>query len=182
MPTTIAAPRSTRLDALPNRRRPWHGVRQAGGRETAGERRVAGHTGAPATAPALLPKILAALRVLVVDDDPDILDLFAAALTFCGADVTATDNARDALALAVQIRPHVIVSDIAMVGEDGYWLVRELRALPADSLPNVPVIAATAYGREHPRPRVLAAGFTEHLEKPIDPETLCRTVAKMAGR
>jgi CheY-like chemotaxis protein len=49
-------------------------------------------------------------------------------------------------------------------------------------LPPVPVIAATAYGREHSRTRVLAAGFTEHLQKPIDPEDLCRVVAKVAGR
>jgi CheY-like chemotaxis protein len=181
MPTTIAAPRSPRLEAVPNRHHA-HGVDLADGGGKAGDRRFGGHSGAPASTPAPLPKILGALRVLVVDDDPDILDLFVTALTACGADVAATDNARDALALAVQVRPHVIVSDIAMVGEDGYWLVRELRSLPADSLPNVPVIAATAYGREHPRPRVLAAGFTEHLEKPIDPERLCRTVAKMAGR
>ncbi|HEV8615681.1 MAG TPA: response regulator [Methylomirabilota bacterium] len=182
MPTTIAAPRNARLDALPNRSRDRHGVRLAGGREKDDARRPGGPSGAPGGKPAPFPIILSSLRVLVVDDDPDSLDLFAAALSACGAEVSATDNAADALALAVQVRPHVIVSDIAMVGEDGYWLVRALRALPADSLPNVPVIAATAYGREHPRSRVLAAGFTEHLEKPVDPEALCQIVAKMAGR
>jgi CheY-like chemotaxis protein len=74
------------------------------------------------------------------------------------------------------------VSDIAMVGEDGYWLVGRLRQLPPDAVRDVPVIAATAYGREHSRDRVLAAGFTELLQKPIDPEALCRLVAKLAGR
>jgi CheY-like chemotaxis protein len=69
-----------------------------------------------------------------------------------------------------------------MVGEDGYWLIRRLRRLPADTVGNVPVIAATAYGREHSRARVVAAGFTEHLQKPVDPEELCRLVAKLAGR
>jgi CheY-like chemotaxis protein len=49
-------------------------------------------------------------------------------------------------------------------------------------LPPVPVVAVTAYGREHPRARVLAAGFTEHVQKPIDPEELCRLVARLAGR
>jgi len=122
------------------------------------------------------------LRVLVVDDDADVLELFAVALTACGADVTTTDNARDAIALATRTRPHAIVSDIAMVGEDGYWLVRELKRLPAEMVGDVPVVAATAYGREHPRARVLAAGFTEHLQKPIDPEQLCRIVARVAGR
>jgi CheY-like chemotaxis protein len=122
------------------------------------------------------------LRVLVVDDDADVLELFAVALTACGAEVTTTDNARDAIALATRTRPHAIVSDIAMVGEDGYWLVRELKRLPPEMLGDVPVVAATAYGREHPRARVLAAGFTEHLQKPIDPEQLCRIVARVAGR
>jgi CheY-like chemotaxis protein len=123
--------------------------------------------------------MLGGLRVLVVDDDPDVLELFAAALTTCGADVTTIDNARDAVALATQLRPHAIVSDIAMVGEDGYWLVRELRQLPA-VVADIPVIAATAYGYEHPRARVLAAGFAEHLQKPIDPDALCRLVASVA--
>lgn len=104
------------------------------------------------------------------------------ALTTCGGDVTCASNAGDGLALAIQSRPHVIVSDIAMVGEDGYWLIGRLRQLPAEMRPDVPVIAATAYGREHSRSRVLAAGFTEHLQKPIDPEELCRVVAKLAGR
>jgi len=120
--------------------------------------------------------------VLAVDDDADVLELFAVALTACGAEVTTTENARDAIALATRVRPHVIVSDIAMVGEDGYWLVRELKRLPAEMLDDIPVVAATAYGREHPRARVLAAGFVEHLQKPVDPEQLCQVVARVARR
>jgi CheY-like chemotaxis protein len=126
-----------------------------------------------------LHKILVGRHVLVVDDDADVLELFAVALTACGADVTTTDNARDAIALAARLRPDAIVSDIAMVGEDGYWLVRELKRLPADVLGDTPVVAATAYGTEHPRARVLAAGFAEHLQKPVDPELLCRVVARL---
>ena len=87
-----------------------------------------------------------------------------------------------ALRLALDERPDVIVSDIAMIGEDGYWLVGRLRQLPPEMLAPVPVIAATAYGREHSRERVLAAGFTAHLQKPVDPEELCRVVAKVIGR
>jgi len=136
----------------------------------------------PAPRPGPLERTLVGLRVLVVDDDADVLELFAVALTACGAEVTTTDNARDAIALAIRMRPHAIVSDIAMVGEDGYWLVRELKRLPAEMLGDVPVVAATAYGREHPRARVLAAGFSEHLQKPIDPEQLCSIVARVAGR
>jgi CheY-like chemotaxis protein len=126
--------------------------------------------------------MLTGLRILLVDDDADILELFTAALSACGGAVTTADNAGDGLLLAMETQPHVVVSDIAMIGKDGYWLVGRLRELPADMRPNVPVIAATAYGREHSRARVLAAGFTEHLQKPVDPEELCRLVAKVAGR
>lgn len=136
----------------------------------------------PVPRPASLPRILVGLQILVVDDDPDILELFSTALRACGGEVTATDNASDGLALAIRTRPNVIVSDIAMVGEDGYWLIGRLRQLPPEMLPTIPVIAATAYGREHSRTRVLAAGFTEHLQKPVDPEELCRVVAKVVGR
>ena len=129
-----------------------------------------------------LERRLIGARVLVVDDDVDVLELFAVALTACGAEVTTTDNARDGVALATRMRPDAIVSDIAMAGEDGYWLVRELKRLPAEIVGDIPVIAATAYGREHPRARVLAAGFAEHLQKPIDPDQLCRLVASVIGR
>ena len=137
---------------------------------------------APAARSRASRRLLAGIRVLVVDDDTDVLELFALALTSFGAEVTTIDNARDAVALAARTKPHAVVSDIAMPGEDGYWLVRELRRLPLELLGAVPVVAATAYGREHPRARVLAAGFTEHLQKPIDPEQLCRVVASIVGR
>ena len=179
---TIEARRPPRGEALPARRR--HPLRSEDRRREPVDRvaSYADRPESPAPRPGTLPRVLTGLNILVVDDDRDILDLFATALTACGGDVTATDNASDGLALAIRTRPHVIVSDIAMIGEDGYWLIARLRQLPAEMLPNVPVIAATAYGREHSRSRVLAAGFTEHLQKPVDPEELCRMVAKVAGR
>jgi len=173
---------ATRSDALPHRRHHHPHVRSGGEPLPGDRRRTVGREQAPAARPGRLQRILVGLRVVVVDDDAEVLELFAVALTACGAEVATTDNARDAVALATRIRPHVIVSDIAMVGEDGYWLVRELRRLPKDVLDEVPVVAATAYGREHPRSRVLAAGFVEHLQKPIDPEHLCQVVARVAGR
>jgi CheY-like chemotaxis protein len=181
MPTVQARP-NPRAEGL--RDRHW---RVAGSSYPAGQpheqpARPADRIDWPAVRPGSLPRILTGLKILVVDDDPDILELFSLALTSCGGDVTAADNASEALALAIRTRPQVIVSDIAMIGEDGYWLVGRLRQLPSDVLPAVPVIAATAYGREHSRARVLAAGFTEHLQKPVDPEELCRVVAKVAGR
>lgn len=171
-----------RAEALPDGRR--HPARSGDVRQHPREQspRPTHRQELPTARPAGLPRILTGLHILLVDDDPDILELFTMALRACGGEVTAADNANDALALAVRTRPHVIVSDIAMIGEDGYWLIGHLRRLSPEMLPPVPVIAATAYGREHSRTRVLAAGFTEHLQKPVDPEELCRTVAKVAGR
>lgn len=181
MPTSEAR-HLPRAEAWPERRR--HPLRSEDGRRHPREQPPyrANRPESPAPRPVTLPRILTGLQILVVDDDPDILELFSTALTACGGEVTTTDNASDALALTIRTRPHVIVSDIAMMGEDGYWLIGRLRQFPPEMLPRVPVIAATAYGREHSRARVLAAGFTEHLQKPIDPEELCRAVAKVVGR
>jgi CheY-like chemotaxis protein len=179
---TLEARRLPRAEALPERCR--HRLRSEDLRREPRDQPPQGaeRADSPAPRPGSLPGTLKSLHILVVDDDPDILELFAAALRACGGDVTATDNASDGLALAIRTRPHVIVSDIAMIGEDGYWLIGRLRQLPPEMLPSVPVIAATAYGREHSRSRVLAAGFTEHLQKPVDPEELCQAVAKVVGR
>lgn len=181
MPTSEVR-RPPRAEALPERRR--HRTRSEDLRRAARDQSPdsSARSDAPSPRPGSPARTLSGVQILVVDDDHDILEFFAAALASCGGDVTATDNASDGLALAIRTRPHVIVSDIAMIGEDGYWLIGRLRQLPAEMLPRVPVIAATAYGREHSRSRVLAAGFTEHLQKPVDPEELCQIVAKVAGR
>jgi CheY-like chemotaxis protein len=91
-------------------------------------------------------------------------------------------TAREALAALAQARPDVVVSDIAMDEHDGYWLLREIRSVPDAALCRVPVVAATAYGLVHSQERTRAAGFAGHIAKPVDPETLCRTVAAAAGR
>jgi CheY-like chemotaxis protein len=122
------------------------------------------------------------VNVLVVDDDSSNLDFFAAVLKICGAAVMTASSAVDALVLVRERRPDAVLSDIAMVGHDGYWLVREIRGLADDAARAVPVVATTAYGREHSRKRVLAAGFNDFLPKPVDPELLCRTIAKAVGR
>ncbi len=132
--------------------------------------------------PARLPLNLAGLKVLVVDDDESSLDYFAMALTMCGAAVTAVVSAREALDALATAVPDVIVTDIAMPGEDGYWLLEEVRRHAETGVREVPVVAATAFGREHPRRQTLAAGFVDYLTKPIDPEALCRAIARAAGR
>src|SRR5438128_3636289 len=138
---TTAPP--TRFGALPNDHRERRHVRSGESPSSADRRAARGGGESPAARPVPLQRLLVGRRVLVVDDDADVLELFAVALTACGAEVTTTDNARDAVALATRTRPHAIVSDIAMAGEDGYWLVREIKRLPTEILGDVPVIAAT---------------------------------------
>jgi CheY-like chemotaxis protein len=142
--------------------------------------------GAAASSPAeqrrYLPRVLNGVRALIVDDDADNAELFSAALTACGATVATASRADEALRLLTARRFDVVVSDIAMPGGDGYWLVREVRRLPDTQVNSIPLLAVTAFGREHSRTRTLAAGFAEHLQKPVDPEILCQTVAKVVGR
>jgi CheY-like chemotaxis protein len=125
-----------------------------------------------------LPLLLRGVRVLVVDDDEDTADVFAAALTTCGADVYTARSAADALRIVSARAPDVVVSDIAMPGADGYWLVGKIRELADARARPIPVIAVTAFGREHVRDRALTAGFVDYLEKPLDPEVLCVRVER----
>ena len=129
-----------------------------------------------------LPRVLNGVHALVVDDDEDNLELFSAALSACGATVVTASRANEALRLLTGERFDVVVSDIAMPGGDGYWLIREVRQLADARARGVPMLAVTAFGREHSRARALVAGFGDHLQKPVDPEALCRAVAKLVGR
>ena len=117
---------------------------------------------------------LSGMTVLVVDDDLDTLVLFEAVLRSSGADVIAAQSARDAVSLYRRHRPAVVVSDIAMPHEDGYWLVKELASDAAR------MIAVTGHGDTHPPQRTRAAGFLAHLRKPVEPDALCALVAQVA--
>lgn len=132
--------------------------------------------------PSPSPRSLVGLKILVVDDDDGSLDYFAVALKTAGAVVATASTAVDALSIVQEQRPDAVLSDIAMPGQDGYWLVREIRGLPDPAARSVPVVATTAYGRVHSRQRALAAGFVDHLAKPVDPDLLCMTMARVAGR
>ncbi len=128
------------------------------------------------------PQTLAGLTVLVVDDDESSRDYFAVALRTAGAAVATAATATDALRSVQEQRFDVVLSDIAMPDQDGYWLVRQIRGLGDVGIRHVPVVATTAYGRTHPRQRVLEAGFVEHLSKPVEPNVLRAAIARAAGR
>lgn len=122
------------------------------------------------------------LRVLIVDDEPDTLELLTVALRQCHAEVTSVATAAGALRAFEESRPDVLVSDIGMPGEDGYSLIRKVRALEDENSSRIPAIALTAYAREEDRVRALLAGFQVHVAKPINPAEFIALVASLAGR
>jgi PAS domain S-box-containing protein len=122
---------------------------------------------------------LAGLRVLVVEDELDALELMRLVLTRAGAEVAATASAAEAFERLQAFRPNAIVSDIAMPGENGLSLMRRIRALAVEQCGTVPALALTAYTRTEDKASALAAGFTTHLGKPIHPEELIAAVANL---
>ncbi|NOK34462.1 response regulator [Corallococcus exercitus] len=133
-------------------------------------------------APSLSRSVLEGLQVLVVDDEPDALELLGVVLENRGAQVVTASSAREALEKQQRHRPHVIISDIGMPGEDGYSFIRRLRALPLEQGGQTPAIALTAFARMEDRTRALLAGFQMHVPKPIEPAELIIVLASLTGR
>jgi CheY-like chemotaxis protein len=121
------------------------------------------------------------LRVLLVDDDGDALDLASAILADAGALVKTCTSAPEALTMLTGWRPDVLVSDIEMPGEDGYSLIRKVRALPPEAGGRTPAVALTAYGRAQDRMAALGAGYSMHVPKPVDPGEFTSIVAGVAA-
>jgi PAS domain S-box-containing protein len=125
---------------------------------------------------------LEALRILVVDDEPDARDLLHLVLEGAGAQVATAASAAEAFTMVQRFRPDVLVSDIAMPDEDGYGLMRRIRELDPAHGGGIPSIALTAYARADDKAKALSVGFTTHIGKPVKPEDLLATVANLAGR
>jgi signal transduction histidine kinase/CHASE3 domain sensor protein/ActR/RegA family two-component response regulator len=141
----------------------------------------------PAADLAAQPGILGAprldgLRLLAIDDESDSRAMVTEVLRACGADVAQAASAQEALATFNHQRPDVIISDIGMPGEDGYSLIRRIRALPAELGGRTPAVALTAYARSEDAQRAFAAGFQMHLAKPVEPVQLATVVANLGGR
>jgi PAS domain S-box-containing protein len=124
--------------------------------------------------------ILEGLRVLVVDDEQDARALIQAVLETQGAEVVAAGSAREALAAFETFKPDVLVSDIGMPDEDGYALIRQVRARGPARGGGIPAAAVSAYVGEDNRRQALAAGFQLHVAKPVDPAELIAVVQNLA--
>ncbi len=125
------------------------------------------------------PAHLRGLHVLVVDDDDDARQLVASVLEHCGCRVTQEKSVREAMDRLLTQRPDVLLSDIGMPGEDGFDLIRQVRALPRERGRDIPAAAITAYARADDRQRMLNAGYSIQLSKPIEPAELVAVVATL---
>jgi PAS domain S-box-containing protein len=138
-----------------------------------------GDSAQPSEGPAVGP--LLGVRVLVVDDDRDARDLLSAVLAQAGALVEVASSAEAGFSALRSFRPHVLVSDVGMPGEDGLSFMRRVRALDPAEGGAVPSIALTAYTRGEDRTKALAAGFTEYVGKPVDPDQLVAAIEGLAA-
>jgi signal transduction histidine kinase len=125
---------------------------------------------------------LSGVAIVVVDDEPDARELVGEAFSSAGATVHLAASAEEALTLIPRVRPAALVSDIGMPHEDGYALMRRLRALPAELGGQIPALALTAYAQTEDAERAFEAGYQRHVAKPVDPLTLVDLVAGLVGR
>jgi signal transduction histidine kinase/ActR/RegA family two-component response regulator len=125
---------------------------------------------------------LEGLRVLIVDDEADARDMLNMMFLQCGADVKTASSTRDAIEMLRDWMPDVLISDIGMPGEDGYSLIKQVRALAPDKGGRVPAVALTGYAGSESCQRLLSAGYQVHVTKPVELEELTLLVARFTGR
>jgi PAS domain S-box-containing protein len=122
------------------------------------------------------------LRILLVDDEPDTLDLINVELAQHGGNVTAVTGSAEALSLLAESEFDVLISDIGMPDMDGYELIREIRKRESGTDVRLPAVALTAYARIQDRMRAVLAGYSTHIAKPVEASELITVVASLAGR
>ena len=119
------------------------------------------------------------LPILVVEDETDTRELLTFILEQAGAKVTAVASGAAALTTLQQALPAILLSDIGMAEMNGYSLMRQIRSLTSEQGREIPAIALTAYASEYDQQQALAAGFQQHLSKPVEPEALVRAIAQL---
>jgi PAS domain S-box-containing protein len=122
------------------------------------------------------------LRVLLVDDEEDAREALRLILQQNGMLVTTAASAREAFELVERLQPDILLSDVAMPGEDGLSLIRRVRLLPPGGGGLVPAAALSAYAGAADRRSAFLAGFQHHVAKPVDPAHLLSVIARMARK
>jgi CheY-like chemotaxis protein len=127
------------------------------------------------------PATFHGLKVMVVDDDADTCEIVGVVLEQAGAEVRTCLSAGEALTAMDSWVPDLLVSDIGMPDEDGYTLIRKVRARKTEEGGDVVAVALTAHGRQEDRIKALSAGFQVHMGKPVEPSQLVTVVASLTG-
>jgi CheY-like chemotaxis protein len=119
---------------------------------------------------------LSGARVLVVEDDPDTLETLMMLLEIQGAEVAGVLSAADAMRVLSTFRPQLLLSDIAMPGDDGFTLIARVRKRPPADGGRIPAVALSAHVYPEDHQKAFAAGFQAFLNKPVTAEALLRAV------
>ncbi|HEX5888929.1 MAG TPA: PAS domain S-box protein [Pyrinomonadaceae bacterium] len=122
------------------------------------------------------------VHVMLVEDDDDSRKLLGTMLKRYGARVTPTKSAAEALSVFSSDVPDILISDIGMPDQDGYEFIQKLRALPVEKGGQTPAIALTGYASRKDRERALAAGYHQHIAKPIEQSEMITAIAALVGR
>jgi two-component system CheB/CheR fusion protein len=141
-----------------------------GARPPCSERELIGQRGA---------RSLREIRILVVEDDEGTREALTEMLGTSGSEVRSASSAASAMREVEEFRPELLVCDIAMPDEDGYSLLRRIRALGSEHGGDVPALALTALASEEDRRQAFEAGFRLHLAKPVDSQRLSAALAAL---
>lgn len=125
------------------------------------------------------PLLFHPLRVLIVEDDDDSSALLMFTFQQSGAETAVAATAGAALELMKQFKPDILLSDIRLPDQDGYTLIRQIRALPATQGGQIPAIAITGYAIPEVHDRARLEGFQQCLTKPLDLDELVALVASL---
>jgi CheY-like chemotaxis protein len=125
--------------------------------------------------------MLGGLTLLVVDDEVDAREAIVSLLEGYGAQVHSAASVAEAMVALEAELPDVLITDLGMPGEDGFELIRRVRLLP-NAGGSLPSLAVSAYAADEHRERAIRNGFQKHLEKPVAPDELVTTVARLGGR
>ena len=168
---------------------PWRGPRDGAAAAAATTTRrtttatvAAGTEAVPLGGPLLGRRILGGARILVVDDERDAGEWVAELLRAAGAEVRLAASAAHGLETVRSWRPDLLISDVGMPGEDGYALMKRVRALAPEDGRQTPALALTAHARAEDRMRALSVGYQMHAAKPIDPIELLIVSASLLNR
>jgi len=122
------------------------------------------------------------VRILVIEDEVDALDLLAIDLREHGAEVTGVTTASEAVELLHKEHFDLLISDIGLADTDGYSLIRQVRQQEGEDGEHIPAIALTAYARAQDRIRAIAAGYNTHVAKPVEIRELVSVVKCLTGK